>query len=107
VSDTGVAHFIKNLRNFVLHRDLPSIAGQISFSQGDDGIKSDTLLDPERLLHWRKCDSESKQFISEHNPISLSRTIIEDFVRLLEFYANFKSYSLDNVCLILMQKSTA
>ena len=37
----------------------------------------------------------------------LSQGHTEDFVRLLEFYAQFRSYSMGNICLILMQNPHA
>jgi hypothetical protein len=77
VSDTGVAHFVKNLRNFVLHCDLPSTAGGTSFRKGDDRYRFDTLLTTSQLLDWGGWDKESKKFLIDKDQVSLSMTVID------------------------------
>jgi hypothetical protein len=96
-SDTGVAHFVKNLRNFILHRDLPAISGQMSFAKGDDALRFDTLLPTHSLLLWKGWDKESKAFLAQHESISLSKTITE-YGRLAAAFYNWVFKEILTVC---------
>jgi hypothetical protein len=76
VAASGVAVFIKNLRNYMIHYSLPSIANQTSFSQNDGGF-FDNLLDTKTLLEWDRWGEASKVFMQDKEWISLSKTIID------------------------------
>jgi len=53
------AQLITNLRNFMLHVDLPSICNRVKWLEGSSRI----ALLPHKLLHWKKWGSDVKDYL--------------------------------------------
>jgi hypothetical protein len=85
VIEEGVTHFVQDLRDFVLHVDLPTTSGRTSFTQGE-GVKFDILLDAVGLLRWRRWSPKAKEYLKQTDTISLANAVIEYDRLVAAFY---------------------
>lgn len=102
VTESGIAAFVKDLRNYMFHYDLPSTANQTSFSQNGGGFSFDNRLNTEKLLLWEKWSVGSKVFMQGKESISLSQTI----TGYDELIANLYRWLFDEVPETLFKNAT-
>lgn len=62
--------FIKDLRNFMLHRKLPFMGHSFKLTRTSDGnmtMKSEVRLSVEELLEWRKWNAPARKFLESRD----------------------------------------
>ena len=72
------AQLITNLRNFMLHVDLPSICNRVKWLEGSSRI----ALLPDKLLQWKKWSSDVKGYLR-------SLTNQEEYLLLEDLFAEY------------------
>jgi len=64
---------LKDLRNFILHHDLPEISNRIKFKDGTSKLE----LIPEKMLKWKKWNSDVKTYLKNLSAKSENIKILE------------------------------
>jgi len=77
ISESDIAHFVKTMRNLMIHRDLPATRGTTSWNQHDNQIRFDTTLPISVLLERDGWYRGSKEFMNGKDQISLADTILQ------------------------------
>ena len=62
VVELPVAHFIKDLRNYMIHYSLPSTGSSVSYTAEDNQVTLDIFLSSSELLKWSKWTQQSKAY---------------------------------------------
>ena len=90
-NDNPTNAFIQELRNYIQHRSLPLIESQNSisfkFGQADFDVNHSLYLDTNKLLEWKKWNTQAKEYLSDQaEKITIKETIKSNCSDLQSFY---------------------
>lgn len=93
IKNNKSAKFLKDLRNYTQHHELPSVFATVEVTKSDvDGEKEEKkfTLKIQDLLKWDNWSSLSQTFIEEHQKEIDLKTVIEEYQKLItKFYQWF------------------
>ncbi len=91
LTDNPENGFIQGLRNYIQHKRLPLIDSKNSigfkFGEPSFNIEHSLYLDTNKLLEWKKWNSNAKKYLTDHSDkIPIKETIKINFYCIKEFY---------------------
>lgn len=88
--DHGVSQFIRKLRNYVVHRDLPLITQQFHWTNASKKIRMATALSRDSLLEWKDWGSVANAWLqAQPTHIDLDRVAREYTTNVRSFHETF------------------
>jgi len=91
ISDSPVAKFIKDLRNYSLHRELPFVANTVNIGRTTEGtlgdVRAEIELSCSLLLTWDGWTSGSRDFIRKSgDTIRLRHVLVQRIALVRDLY---------------------
>lgn len=83
ISDSPAARFIRDLRNFTTHRELPFVGFTVSLGLADNPTTTEFELNVELLLKWDRWSAPSRKLLNESGKTVALRDVLKEHVRLL------------------------
>jgi hypothetical protein len=91
-----IGSFLKELRDFTQHKDLPPVSAMTEFSQ-EDGLDRSLTVDKEELLERDDWNQLSRDYMEGYDEmIDLSETIEEYHDGIMELFEWFKQRIIDH-----------
>lgn len=83
VAASAPAAFVRDLRNYTTHRELPFIGHTVSFGEQMQSVATEIELSAQELLKWDGWKQQSREFLlSASEPIRL-REVVREHVRVV------------------------
>jgi hypothetical protein len=81
----GEAWFVKDLRNYLMHRELPFLGHTVKFpdEDSDEGLSAEIQLDVGQLLDWENWSAGAKSFLAAQSEVIALRPLIMKHCELL------------------------
>ena len=86
LSNLGVARFVQDLRNYLLHHRVPPISVNLHFTSTPNDLSFTVTLNRDRMLQWGKWKPQSKSDIRGHEEIVLRQSVEEYTAAISELY---------------------
>lgn len=84
--ENNLSRFVKDLRNYLLHRGYPEIRISTNYPNGNNEF----TIDKKEIIKWKKWSSYSKKFLEEQSEKISVVSIVDNYYNLVvEFYGWF------------------
>lgn len=91
---------LKDLRNFILHYDLPEISNRIRLENGTSKLE----LIPEKMLKWKKWNSDVKSYLKDLSAKSENIQILEVVVDYAEKTKHITEFLIQKIAICNSQE---
>jgi hypothetical protein len=105
VVQQAVAHFVQDLRNYMLHYRLPSLTHNLSLTLEGGSIPFTVQFNCAMLAEWSKWSSQAKAYMADKESIVLREAMQEYTVAIQHLYQWFFSLAKETVQQTLSYKA--
>ncbi len=91
--DSSLAHFVEDLRNYMLHKGLPLALSEVSFDRASSGmeVNSALKLDVGKLRSWENWSDRGREYLNAlENKVKLEDVVNEYTTAVRDFYGWFE-----------------